>query len=52
MIQIIKMKEAIHCKTQKLANQVLKIAHEKGLKWYSGDSFLDDDRWQTYKENI
>ena len=43
---------AIHCKTEKLARQVLDIFHKYGLTWYSGNGYdSPDTRWQVTREN-
>jgi len=39
-----------HCETEKEANQLLKIANEFGLEWANGDSYLNENEWEGYKE--
>lgn len=36
----------VHCTTEELANEVLKIAHNLGYKWKGGDSYLKDNYWR------
>ena len=42
----------VHCPTEELANQVLAIAHKLGYKWHDGTSFLSNNEWGTFKEQI
>ena len=44
--------ECIHCPTEELAIQVLKISHDKGYKWNNGASYLDIIYWGRYRENM
>jgi hypothetical protein len=40
----------VHCPTEELANQVLRIAHEAGYEWNDGDSFINcNNHWNMYK---
>lgn len=41
---------AIHCRTEELANQVLKVFHDKGLKWRVANSYLDTNSWEYSKD--
>jgi len=40
-----------HCENEKLANELLSIAHNLGHKWVGGGSYLDYNNWQFNKEN-
>lgn len=42
---------AMHCKTEKEAENFCKFLHENGRKWASGDSYLHDNFWYHYCEN-
>lgn len=41
----------IHCKTEELANKVLKIAHEQGYKWCTGISYIDTNYYERYEKD-
>lgn len=41
---------AIHCKTEEEANTLLRAFDELGKKWSGGDSYLEVNCWQQYKE--
>lgn len=45
-------KEAIHCPTEKLANEVLKILHENGHTWCDGDNLLHHNYYDRYGKDI
>lgn len=47
----LKENEVVHCKTEKQAKKVLKIANKLGLTWYSGKSLLENNYWDNNKEN-
>jgi hypothetical protein len=40
----------VHCKTEELAKQVLKIAYKLGYKWSNGASFLYEHKWNLFKD--
>lgn len=40
----------VHCPTEELAKQVLKIAHEAGMKWWSGNLYIYNEN-TCYKLN-
>lgn len=46
-----KNKIAVHCKTEEEANDFCKKMNEHGLKWALGASYLDENHWNTYKED-
>lgn len=39
-----------HCPTKELAKDLLEHLHKKGLKWAAGNSLLDRNCWDYYKE--
>lgn len=41
----------VHCKTEALSNEFLKIAEKFGYKWMSGDKLTRYNYWKKYKEN-
>lgn len=43
-------KLAIHCDTEEKANILLKVFDKLGKKWCSGVSYLEDNNWETSKE--
>ena len=43
-------RDVIWCSTEKLANQVLKIADKLGYSWSSGKSFKEYSNWDSYRE--
>lgn len=49
--RLVKSKVAIHCKTEEEAKQLLKWAHNQGLKWSDGQSYLGDIKYSRYKNN-
>lgn len=42
---------AVHCKTEKEANEVLNLAYNLGYAWITNDSFKDKNYFNQYKEN-
>ena len=44
----LKENECIHCETEEQANAICKLMHEAGLKWKSGNSYLENTYY--YKE--
>ncbi len=44
-------KIAVHCKTEEEAKDFCKQMHEHGIKWWTGESCLDDNWWEEYREN-
>jgi hypothetical protein len=43
-------KNAFNCTTEKEAKQLLRIAHDLGYTWCTGDSFLiDNNIWNFYR---
>lgn len=49
---IIKEKEAVHCKTEEEAKEVLAIADKLGLQWASERSYLESTNWDRSRSNI
>lgn len=50
--KIMREKVAVNCKTEEQANTLLKWADSKGLKWNSGEKYLEGDwRWTVSKQN-
>jgi hypothetical protein len=43
--------EVIHCPTWIEAEAICKLMHDAGLKWGTGTSYLEINRWEDYKEN-
>ena len=43
-------KTVVHCPTEELANKVLGIADRAGLKWCTGESFKELNRWNKFRE--
>jgi len=44
----IKQGMIIHCKTIKEAKRILKMAHELGYKWHTGESYKSYHGWDVY----
>lgn len=42
----------IHCKTEEEAQKLCEAFDKMGKKWYDGESYLEDNRWGEYKEDI
>lgn len=42
---------AVNCKTEEEARDFCKKMHEHGLGWRGGESFLDEIKWNIFKEN-
>lgn len=40
-----------HCETEEIANEFLKIVHEHGYEWSSGQSYLLYNYWNRFREN-
>ena len=40
---------AIHCDTEEKANKLLTILNKLGQKWISGESYLINNNWRSYK---
>ena len=43
-------KQVVNCATEEEAKRICKIAHEQGLKWHNGYSYLEVNYWEEYKE--
>jgi len=41
----------VHCKTEELADELLKRANEFGYQWNSKKKFIDINGWHIEKEN-
>ena len=41
----------VHCPTEKLANEFLKLVYEQGWRWATGASLVEENCWDQYKEN-
>ena len=46
----LKENQVVHCKTHEEAERVLELAHEAGMKWRAGNSYIEDDNWGRYQE--
>lgn len=46
--KIMQPNTVVHCKTEEQAENLLKWVDSKGLKWGSGDSYLNKTRYSTY----
>lgn len=42
---------AMHCKTKEEAESFCRFLHQNGRKWSSGDSYLENDRWDRYERD-
>jgi hypothetical protein len=42
----------VHCPTEELANQVLRIAHDAYYMWCDGRSLIDENNWYKNKEDM
>jgi hypothetical protein len=49
-IQDLGKEDVVHCPTEREAKEILRLAHEQGLEWNSGYSFLDRPEWDTYSD--
>jgi hypothetical protein len=47
----LKSREVIHCATQEEAIAICKLLDEAGFRWGSGEGYIYDNRWHTYKED-
>jgi len=43
--------KAMLCTTEKLANKFLKFVDSFDIKWYNGDSLINHNNWDRYKED-
>ena len=43
-------KQVVHCATEEEAKRICKLAHDNGLKWDNGYSYLEVNYWEEYKE--
>ena len=43
----LKLDEVIHCQTEKEANEICKLMHQVGLRWSSGDSYLQNTKYMV-----
>lgn len=48
---ILQQNTVINCNTENKAKELLKEAHERGLKWCSDESYLDYNKWDEYMQN-
>lgn len=48
--EIIEKGIIVNCKTEDDANKLLSEAHKIGMKWNTGEGFLDKNNWQRHKE--
>lgn len=48
--RIMKPHTVVHCDTEEKANELLKWADSKGLKWCSDQSYLDENNWDVFKK--
>jgi hypothetical protein len=39
-----------HCETKEIAIEFLKIPHELGYSWNNVEFYLNNEKWNTYKE--
>ena len=46
----LKEKQVVHCATEEEAKRICKIAHEQGLRWHNGYSYLEVNYWDNLKE--
>lgn len=46
----LKQNQVVHCATEEEAIRICKIAHENGLKWIAGTSYIGENNWEEYKE--
>lgn len=42
--------QAVHCATKEEAKRICKIAHDNGLKWNTGRTYIGENNWEEYKE--
>jgi hypothetical protein len=43
--------DVVHCSTLEEALAICQLMNDKGFKWCSDESYLDENRWKDYKEN-
>jgi hypothetical protein len=48
--KIMKPKTVVHCITEAQANELLKWADSKGLKWCDGSSYMEYNNWREYNQ--
>lgn len=41
----------VHCKTQKEAEQFCKLMDAHGMRWISGERYINKTRYELYEEN-
>ena len=41
----------IHCKTEEQAKELLDAFNKMNKTWHSGDSYIEDNNWEIYREN-
>ena len=42
--------KAVHCPTEELANEFLKLAYDFGINWMSGDKATEFNFWYMHKQ--
>lgn len=45
-------KFAVHCKTEEEAKDFCKRMHEQGMKWCSGESYLEETNYKFCEEEM
>lgn len=40
-----KRKFMINCKTQEEANELCQMMHDRGMRWWNGDSYIEGNNW-------
>ena len=48
--KIMQPKTVVYCDTEEKANKLLKWADSKGLTWCNGDSYLNDNQYNVFKD--
>lgn len=49
-IKDLKDNQCIHAHTKKITKKLCKKFHSLGLTWRNGDSYLNENKWDRYKE--
>ena len=52
-IELIKNKNTrFNCKTNEIANDLIKILYDHGYKWRNNRPYTENNNWGIYRENI
>ena len=50
--EAIKENTVVHCETEEEAERILGMAHTLGYKWWDGENYQNDTKWNIYKSKM